>query len=150
MKANKTISMDSDLIDKGKSLGLNFSEEINNFIRIKLNYTYAKSYENLVEVTQKITMLQKKIDTQLIEKQNLEHQKIVIQSEIEKVEAEQMKKEKQEAEKKITCLLCEQITEGKNLIRLFGAKICNNCFQGTASDEIKDLITKKLKNQIEE
>ena len=138
-KGHTTLTIDNDVIEKAKSLGLNISGEFQKFLE-KMVLTYEGDIEgiNLELLNIDIVKLKNqklKIDLELQSKLRTKEQ---LEAIIKQKEQDNLQKEKEAIESSKHCKQCNKLMlEGEKSHKFSIGQICNSCFMNAKGEDFK-------------
>lgn len=138
MKTHTTLTVDAEVIEKARAIGINISGEFNDFLINRFN-----------QKTENIEGINIQIERKTLEKAQKEANKLAIiirncQENIqrweemkEKKDQEVLQKEKDRIEANKKCQNCGSILEGKKSFMFGNGAVCNSCYMAASSSDVE-------------
>lgn len=139
MKGHTTLTVDTDLVEEAKRLGINLSANFNDMLKSLVN-----------KETQSVDSID--LELEVLKKKKLSAKLIIIQTElkvcidkintynavIEKRKQDDLLKEKEAIEKTTKCINCGGfLDEKKKSVQFNGGKVCSGCYMTATSEQVK-------------
>jgi len=136
-KSHTTLTVDSELVDKAKKMGINMSKALNDYLkRLIIDQEEDLEGVNYELLSIDILKLQNSINQQQAMLTSKIKQKEQIQEQIEKNKTEELEADKKRIEDAKKCLNCGKLLDERQKSHKFtNGLVCNGCFlSGSAQD----------------